>query len=455
LYKYFIALRYLFTKKILLFSLAAVTLGVFAIIIVLGILNGFSKHLKERIRGNLSDVIVEGGGIKGFNNYRQILSDLKKIANVAALSPHLEGLAILQARIAGGELSAEYPCQFVGIIPDREMMVNNFAEFVGSGQSPRFDVRGVDTRYPGAIVGSELTEAPGLHLYGDVALTTPVTFDDYNTEFFTIIKKFRSGMYEYDSSRFYISLEAAQRLKKDPSRITSIYIKLKEPRLTMQTEAQIRAVLEPYGKFDVASWREKRQAFIRIIDMERKITSVILFFFLLVAGFSIIAIMTNIIMSKKGDIGILRAIGGSRKGVLTLFLLYGLLIGIIGSSIGAGLGILFLEKLDTIEKFAYYFTGITPYPRKDILDDEFYAKYGGFLKGVDNVVEFLTGWTFSSLHEGPEQDVYYMKAIPRDINYRRIFYIAALGAALSLFSSVYPSYMAARLDPIQAIREAT
>jgi lipoprotein-releasing system permease protein len=455
LYKYVIALRYLLTKRILLFSLAAVTLGVFAIIVVLGILTGFSKHLKGRIRGNLSDIIVEGGGVKGFDRYQEILSRLEQIENVAALSPHLEGLAILQARLGTGELSAEYPCQFVGLIPEKEVAVNNFREFVADDDSPDFSLDGFDTGYPGAIIGAELLAAPGIHLYGDVALTTPVTFDDYNTEFFTVIKEFRSGMYEYDSGRFYISLEAAQNLKKDDSRITSIYIKLKDPRRAADTKTQIIGALAPYDEFDVSTWKEKRQAFIRIIDMERRITAVILFFFLLVAGFSIIAIMTNIIMSKKGDIGILRAIGGSRKGLLTLFLLYGLLIGIIGSSIGAGLGGLFLEKLDGIEQFVYYFTRLTPYPRKGILDDEFHAKYGGFLRGVDRVVLYVTGFAFASLHEKPVQDVYYMKSIPRDINYNRIISIAVLGAALSLAASVYPSYRAARLDPIRAIREAT
>jgi len=260
-------------------------------------------------------------------------------------------------------------------------------------------------------------------------------------------------MWRYDNSSFYISLESAQNLRKAPSRVTSMYIKLHDDARARQTKQEIMRVLKPYGSFDVSTWREKRQAFIRLIDMERKLTGVILFSFLLVAGFSIAAIMTNIVMSKRLDIGILRAIGGARRGVMAIFLTYGLLIGIIGATIGVGVGVIFLEKLDTIEQFVYYFTGLTPYPRRDILDDEFYERYGSFLAGIDRITSKVTGFSFASIHDGPQPDVYYLKSIPREMNYSRIFAIALLGVFMSFISSAYPSYRAASVEPVRAIRE--
>jgi len=146
--------------------------------------------------------------------------------------------------------------------------------------------------------------------------------------------------------------------------------------------------------------------------MERRIMAFILFFFLVVAGFSISAILVMIVFEKIRDIGILRAMGASSRGVAWTFLAYGVTIGVIGAGIGLALGVLFVENLDSIESFVYVHTGWQPFP----------------------------------------PDIYDLPAIPRILNWWTNCYIVLTAVAVSFAASVLPAVRAAWLDPVEAIR---
>jgi len=408
LYWLALCLRYLRSRRILFFSIAGVGLSVFAVITVLAVMNGFGQHLRSRIRGALSDLVVEGAGVKGFSDYEDIISGIEKIPGVAAVSPHLEGPAIFQ-RQSGPGYFADYVCRFVGIIPEKEAAVSRFREYTGGlVHLPS----ATEKRHAGAIVGSELLSAFGVLPGDEISLLAPTSFDDANTRIFTVVGEYRSGMYEYDSRLIFIPLEEAEKLCNLPGRATSLSIRLTDYSEADRIKRQIEQLLASRGSFDVSTWQEKREVFLRALAIEWYLTATIVFFFLVVSAFSIVAILTNIVLQKTSDIGVLRSLGASQRGILGAFLLYGTLVGLIGTLLGLLAATTFLHYMDPIERLVYTWIHWTPYPR----------------------------------------DVYYIERIPREISGSTVVLIAVVAVLMSIAASIYPSWRAGRVDPVLAIR---
>jgi len=424
LYKLLVALRYLRSKRINFFSIGGVAVGVMVLIVVLSVMGGFIREMRTRIRGTLADIIIERRDMFGFVGYEEVIARLLKLKHVQACSPHLEGLALIRMR------NIRRWAYFRGVDPELEVKVGSFNDYVGvldekqkfrkTGVPPEFRVGVKPTDPWPIIVGKELLEVDedlnGNPIYltmgESVIVYTLVGLDDHSLKRFKLVGVFKSGMYEFDSTMMYMPLDLAQKLRKatNPPVITSLNVKLDDYRYAKEVCKQIKKLLGP--AYSVQTWEEKRKPFLRAISLEKRVMAVILFFIIIVAGFMILSILTMIVIEKTKDIGILVSLGGTVRGIMSIFLLNGLVIGVLGATLGSILGVATTFWLNPIADAVYALTGFRVFPR----------------------------------------DIYYLDRIPTELNPMSIAITAASAIVVSFVASIYPARRAAKMDPVEALR---
>ena len=233
----------------------------------------------------------------------------------------------------------------------------------------------------------------------------------------TVVDIFKSGMSEYDSNLVFCNLEELQKVrgmidpKSKDGAITSIQIKLKNYDRASEVVKRLNASLPP-GLFSVRTWEQKQGPLLAAVEIEKAILNVLLFLIITVAGFGILAIFYMIVVEKTRDIGILKALGATSRGVMTIFLSYGLALGIVGSGVGVAIGLLFVTYIDKIEKGLSWLTG------RKIFDET----------------------------------IYYFPKIPTDVSPTMVICVALSAVMIAVLASVLPARRAARLHPVEALR---
>ena len=233
----------------------------------------------------------------------------------------------------------------------------------------------------------------------------------------TVVDVFKSGMSEYDSNLVFCNLEYLQQVRGmiDPQSgaraITSIQIKLKDYSDADEVVKRLRAVFPP-DKFTVRTWEQKQGPLLAAVEIETAILNVLLFLIIAVAGFGILAIFFMIVVEKTRDIGILKSLGASSRGVMTIFLSYGLALGIVGSGVGVILGLVFVHYINEIEKRLTWIIG------RKVFDEA----------------------------------IYYFPKIPTAVNASMVFWVACGAIAIAVLASILPARRAARFHPVEALR---
>lgn len=233
----------------------------------------------------------------------------------------------------------------------------------------------------------------------------------------TVVDCFKSGMSEYDSNLVFCNLEYLQKVRGmiDPTSgvrsITSIQIKLKDFDDSDEVVSRLKAAFPP-GLYTVKTWEQKQGPLLAAVDIEAAILNVLLFLIIAVAGFGILAIFFMIVVEKTRDIGILKALGASSNGVMSIFLSYGLALGIVGSSVGVMMGLLFVAYINDIESWITWLVG------RKVFDER----------------------------------IYYFPEIPTVVNPSMVFWVAAGAMTIAVLASVLPARRAARLHPVEALR---
>jgi lipoprotein-releasing system permease protein len=233
----------------------------------------------------------------------------------------------------------------------------------------------------------------------------------------TIVDGFKSGMSEYDSNLVYCPLEYLQEARGmvDPTtgdrRITSIQIKLKDYADADEVVGRLKAAFPP-GLYSVKTWEQKQGPLLAAVDMEATILNVLLFLIIAVAGFGILAIFFMIVVEKTRDIGILKALGASSRGVMSIFLSYGLALGFVGSGVGVVMGLLFVRHINTIESWLTWLTG------RSVFDER----------------------------------IYYFPVIPTQVNPMMVVYVAIGAMTIAVLASILPARRASRLHPVESLR---
>jgi lipoprotein-releasing system permease protein len=258
----------------------------------------------------------------------------------------------------------------------------------------------------------------------DVTLTTIMTGVPPKPTSFeaTICDVFRSGMSEYDSQLVFMNLEQLQQnrgmLLRDPvtgeivtDAITSIQIKLKDYADADLVVEKLKAAFLP-GMVTVRTWESRQELLLSAVEMETAILNLLLFLIIAVAGFGILAIFYMIVVEKTRDIGILKSLGASSRGIMSIFLSYGLGLGMVGSLAGLTIGLLFVHYINEIEGWLSWATGRKVFPR----------------------------------------DIYYFSSIPTHVEPMMVFWVAMGAMGIAVLASVLPARRASRLHPVRALR---
>ncbi len=466
MYQLLLCWRYLLTRYLALACIVSVMLGVATLIVVNSVMGGFSTKLRDRLHGLLSDVLVEAPSYEGFPNAREKMDLIRRDPflneRIEAMTATLEVFAMLQFSFRGEMFTR--PVRLIGVEPEGRARVGGFAEYLvrqkGSpapsfALSPeakaRYEQRNPPVFEPalvpnfgrpgdppppapppstvkipaGAVVGYAIAsirlpgDEPGkpkeavLLEPGDSIILTTVSGQRLAPVYdrFVVADYFKSEMSEYDSQYVFVPLAHLQHLRTMENRATSIQIRLRDYRDARAVVAALGKIFGPFG-CHVETWEDKQGPLLAAIAVEKGILNVLLFLIICVAGFGILAIFAMIVVEKTRDIGILKALGASNGGVMRIFLGYGLLLGVVGASLGTIIGLLFTIYINEIEKLLGRVTGQDIFPRT----------------------------------------VYYFDRIPTFINPTSVLLVNLGALAIAVLFSVIPALRAAMLHPVRALR---
>ncbi len=429
MYTLYLAIRYMIKRITAYLAVISFALGVAVLIIVTSVMTGFAEDMKEKIRGTGSHLVVRKGIGKFIPEYQSLMDEIRSVEHVQAVSP----------RITWPVLYTHYGFQpgdrlrfafLTGIDPELESETTNIADYVEKGKPVKFSYEGGEPEYPGLLTGMVAREQsepryrifPATRGQAEVYKITSskLTGQKKNVQGkFEVVGNYSSGMYDFDRRRMYCSLSAAQSFLNEEGYITEIAVKVDEyDRDAVLNQVKSDILEGPlsdrrgFGPQTVKTWKEQRSGLLQAVKAERGLTTILLFLVIVVAGFMLLAVLSLMVLEKRRDIGIIRSLGGTVKGVAGIFLTEGLIIGTIGSLMGFVLGYLVVMNLNPIAGF----------------------------------IEWLTGW-----HPFP-QDVYILDKIPAVWNTETALLIGVTTVCMSFVFSIVPAVRAARMEPVEAIR---
>ena len=423
MYSLALALRYLRHGRITFLGVTAVALGVFAFIVVVGVMEGFRQELRRRLRGTLGDVMVVSGlRDEGFR--RQVEDLLRRSPQVEAVAPHLGSVGILRLRgesTAGGPATAFKKVFVEGIEPEQEARVTDFASYLVDLTPAELAAWDEEAEgLPWLVAGEELAARPRVPRGAEVRLLIPRSLGEYDSFSFRLAGTFRTGVHEFDSQFVYVPLAAAQRIRGLVGAVGRLVIRVPgDVSLEVARENLDEALHQlarrqpgPVVAPDTLTSDQVNPNLLVAIRLQTKMASLVLSFYFLVAGVAVFAIMTMVVAEKTRDMGVVRAVGGSLRGVMGVFLLYGLAIGLLGDIVGVVASRLTLARLDWLRHQINQWTGREPFPKE--------------LYMLDSLP-----WTFSP---------------------RLVLTVSTMALVTVLISSLYPAWRAARLQPVETLR---
>jgi lipoprotein-releasing system permease protein len=414
-YEWFIGLRYLKAKRkqtfisiITVISIIGVMVGVLTLIVVLAVMSGFEKTIKEKILGTQAHLVVLKAGQEGMDHYEEALKKVKEIKGVVSAAPFIFNQVMLssESNVTGGVIK--------GIDPDREGKVTELARNMKAGSL--HDLKKVGgSDIPGIILGTELAKSLGVSLNDAIQVISPLgTMTPMGMmpkmKRFRVEGIFYSGMYEFDTTFAYISIESAQSFFNMDSHVTGIEIKTDDIYKVKQIGKEIRQKLGfPFWTKD---WMEMNRNLFSALKLEKIIMFIILVLIVLVAAFNIISTLIMVVMEKNKDIAILKSMGASSKGILRIFIIEGGIIGVVGTALGTIIGLIMAFNLDKLVEF----------------------------------LENLLGFKILS----PE--IYYIEKFPSQVNPMDVILIVITAILISLLATLYPAWRASKFDPAEALR---
>ena len=392
-----------FVSLISLISMLGIAIAVAVLIVVLSVVNGFERELKDRLLTMTAHASIEG--VDGsLADWRPIVDDAAGNPRVTAAAPYLDGQALL---ISGEALSG---AELRGVDPAAESAVSGVDDVFVDGSLGDLESGGFRI-----VLGSELADALGASVGDKVTVTlaegtvTPVGIVP-RTKRFTVAGIYRVGMYEFDRRLAFIHIEDAQRLYRQRNSVTGVRLAVTE---VFQAAAIVREVAIASGQLVLVSdWTRRNINLFRSIQITKSILFVILLMVIAVAAFNIVSTLVMVVKDKQGDIAILRTIGAQPLSILRVFVTQGSIIGVIGTALGVAAGVLLAFNLESVVGF-------------------FEATFG---------IKFLAA------------DVYFISDLPSELQWGDVVRIAGIALALSLVSTVYPAWMAARTAPAEALR---
>lgn len=408
-YEIFVGLRYLRAKRRTrtislntFISITGITLGVAALIGTLGIMTGFKEDMQAKILGTTSHVVVQPRGKQTMAGYSEVMRQVEEVPGVVAATPYIFQQVLLTSKIGVRGVVLR------GIDPDKEPEVTEITKNVKSGTVQDLVVSDASTQTgpkPGIIIGKELARRLGVVVGSRINVVSPVGPISAlgmtpKIRPFRVVGLFESGMYEYDASLAYISLEEAQRFFSMGKTATGIEVKVEDVFVADAVAKRIDARLGT--GYMARDWMLLNRNLFSALRLEKTMMFLLLVLITLVASFNIVGTLTMIVNEKQREIAILKAMGATPQAIMRIFMLNGVIIGLTGTAIGIPLGYTFLYLIEN------YFTF--------------------------------------------DQTVYFLSHIPVHVKALDVFLVSFSAILISFAATLYPSWQAAKLAPVSALR---
>ena len=390
-----------FVSFIAAVSMLGIALGVAALIVVLSVMNGFQLELRNRILSVASHIEVRG--FPELKDPAAVTQIARRNPRVVAAAPYVLGQAMLSA----GE--ANRGVLIRGVDPAQEDTVADIGRHMVRGS--------LSTLTPGSfnmVLGAELARALGARVGDSVVAITPQgvvtpagTLPRIKT--FKVAGIFEINMSEFDSSLAFVNIDDAEKLYRLEN-ATGVRLKLDDMFAAPRVANELSAVM-PVDT-DVRDWTRNHANFFRAVAIEKRMMFIILTLIVAVAAFNIVSAQVMVVTDKKADIAILRTLGAAPKSILAIFMIQGMLIGVIGTLIGVVTGVLTALNIDTI------------------------------VPAIERAlnIQFL------------DKTVYYISDLPSDLQSGDVITVALIALFLALAATIYPSWRAARVNPAEALR---
>ena len=412
-FELFVGMRYTRAKRrnhfisfISLTSMVGIGLGVAALIVVLSVMNGFQEELRSRILGVASHLQITGAS-NVLANWQAVSSKVQTAKHVTGSAPYI----MAQGMLSNGQ--AVQGAIVRGVLPSDEVKVSDLGGHMRAGQLE--DLKAGEF---GIVLGAELAQSLGVILGDKVVLMAPQgqftpTGVMPRIKQFTVVGLFQIGMYEYDAGLALINIDDAARLYRMGDNISGVRLKLDDLFLAPKISRDLAVVLsdETQALF-LTDWTQEHANFFRAIQMEKRVMFIILALIVAVAAFNIVSTLVMAVTDKRADIAIMRTFGASPPSIMTIFIVQGALIGVVGTVIGAFFGVLIALNISTIVPFIEHLFNV-----------QFLAK-----------------------------DIYYISELPSHLLWGDVITIVILSFFLSLIATLYPSWKASKMNPAEALR---
>ena len=424
-YELFVSIRHLSAKKSQKFislntwiSIAGVGLGVMALIVVIAVMSGFSKDLRDKILGTNSHVVVSNMNRAMVENYDGILKKVRSVEGVIAAAPFIMNQVML---INGDRVSG---IVVRGIDPEKEETVSDLGKNMVSGtvsdlktkSSFSGEIKGREKKNrAGIILGKELSRRLGVGVGDIVSMVSPVSRVTPvglipRMKLFKVVGVFESGMYEYDANLSFILLKSAQKFFSMKNGVSGIEVRVAD----IEQAGNIASVIQKELGFPylVRDWMRMNRNLFSALKLEKIVMFIILILIIFVAAFNIVSTLFMLVMEKAKEIAILKSMGASCSSIMKIYSYQGLVIGLVGTFLGCATGFVIVPNLNEIV---------------------------GSIESIFGIVAFPS-------------DVYYLDRLPSKIQYMDSFLIIIFSVVICLVASLYPAWRASKLDLVDGLR---
>ena len=424
-YELFVSIRHLSAKKSQKFislntwiSIAGVGLGVMALIVVIAVMSGFSKDLRDKILGTNSHVVVSNMNRGVVENYDGILKKVRSVKGVIAAAPFIMNQVML---INGDRVSG---IVVRGIDPEKEETVSDLGKNMVLGSvsdlktksSFSGEIKGREKKNrAGIILGKELSRRLGVGVGDIVSMVSPVSRVTPvglipRMKLFKVVGVFESGMYEYDANLSFILLKSAQKFFSMKNGVSGIEVRVAD----IEQAGNIASVIQKELGFPylVRDWMRMNRNLFSALKLEKVVMFIILILIIFVAAFNIVSTLFMLVMEKAKEIAILKSMGASCGSIMKIYSYQGLVIGLVGTFLGCATGFVIVPNLNEIV---------------------------GSIESIFGIVAFPS-------------DVYYLDRLPSKIQYMDSFLIIIFSVVICLIASLYPAWRASKLDLVDGLR---
>ncbi len=394
-----------FVSIIAIFSLVGIALGVATLIVVSSVMSGFQAELVSRILGVNGHATIEAPAGQKIEGYQDIVARIRALPDVASVVPMLDGQAMLSTESGGARGGLVR-----GIALDDLRRLRPISDHIVAGSLDQF------TGDDAIVIGVALARSYRLRI-GD--MLTVLSPDGAATAFGTIprvrsyrvVAIFDAGLHDYNSSIVFLPLKAAQVFFQKPDGVTGIEIRMTDPQLVGSLGPPLSELLRGRQVY-ARDWRRANDTIIGVLQIQKNTMFIVLGMIVLVAAFNVVSSLIMLVKDKRGDIAVLRTIGASSGAILRIFLMCGAFVGVSGTLIGTALGVIVCRNIVAIQHFIEGMTG---------------------------------GRVFDS-------SAFMLTTLPDRVDWVDVSRVVALGLLLSLLATLYPSWRAARTDPVEALR---